>query len=106
MKILYVANERRAAQLAAGALRDLAQDVRIAWAGSQSAALSWVQGNPDVASVIVESEVQSQHCGPFVARVRDMGLTAPVIVVASEHEGAAHAAHSAGARHCVVKNWS
>jgi DNA-binding response OmpR family regulator len=85
MKILHVANDRHAAQLAANALRDIAQDVRVAWAGSLSVALSWVQGNRDVAAIIVESGVQNESCQPFVARVRALGLTVPIVVVAPEH---------------------
>src|SRR5262245_39008432 len=86
MKILYVANDRRLAQLAANALHTIAQDVRVAWAGTLSSALGWVAVNQDVAAVIVGAEVQNQSSSPFVGQLRGLGLTAPVIVVASEQE--------------------
>src|SRR5262245_64958873 len=86
MKILYVANDRRLAQLAANALHTIAQDVRVAWAGSLPSALGWVAVNQDVATVIVATQVQNQGSSPFVDRLRGLGLTAPIIVVASEQE--------------------
>jgi CheY-like chemotaxis protein len=100
MKILYVANERSDAQLAANALRDLG--LRLAWAGSLSAGLRWVQDNRDVAALVVEAEVQNESCPPFVARIRGLGLTAPMIVVAPERLGTPLAALRAGADDYVL----
>ena len=88
MKILYVANERRAAQLAAHALRNIAPDVKVTWAGSLSPALRWVQENTDVAALIVEAEVQGQGCTTFLDHVRGLGLTIPILIAASERTGA------------------
>ena len=70
MKILYVANERASAELAASALRTLARDVRLEWARDLSSALSWVYYNRDVAALVVEAELQSQSCASFVDHVR------------------------------------
>ncbi len=106
MKILYVANDRAVAQLAANALRDIAPDVWIAWAGSLSAALRWVSENRDVAVLLLEAEVQNQGCAPLVTRVRDLGLVAPVIVVASAQAGTPIEALRAGADDYVVDNQS
>ena len=55
MKILYVATDRRAAELAAYALRNIAHDVKVSWAGSQSAAMTWAEGNRDIAALIFEA---------------------------------------------------
>ena len=88
MKILYVANERRAAQLAAHALRNLAPDVKVTWAGSLSPALRWVQEYTDVAALIIEAEVQGQGCTTFLDHVRGLGLTIPILIAAQERLGA------------------
>lgn len=55
MKILCVANERRAAQLAAKALRQIAPDVTLIWARHLPAALRWVDDHRDVAALVVEA---------------------------------------------------
>ena len=106
MKILYVANERRSAQLAANALRSVAQDVTLTWAGSVSAALRWIQDNPDVAALVVDAEIQNQSCAPFVDHVRGLGLTTPVLVVAMERVGTPLAELKAGADDYVVNGQS
>ena len=102
MKILYVANDRNAAQLAGTALRSIAPDVRLTWAGSLSAALRWVQDNRDVAALVLDTEVQHQSCASFVDHVRSLGLTAPIVVVAPEHGGAPLVELKAGADDYVV----
>ena len=106
MKILYVANERSAAQLAAQALRGIAPDVKLTWTGSLSAALRWVQDNRDVAAVVVETEVQHQSSASFVDHVRGLGLSAPVVLVVPEHAGAPLLELKAGADDYVVNNQS
>ena len=106
MKILYLGTERGAAQIAANALRDLAPDVRLAWAGSLSAGLRWVDDNRDVKAMVVETDVQNQSCASFVDRVRGLGLTAPVIVVARPETGTPLEALKAGADDYVVNNES
>ena len=97
MKILYVANERRSAELAATALRSIAPEVAITWAGRLSVAMRWVLDNPDLAAVVVEAEVENQDCTSFVSQVRRLGPTPPVIVIASEEVGAPLTALKAGA---------
>jgi hypothetical protein len=84
MKILYVANERRAAQLAAAALHGIAPDVKVTWAGTLPPAMRWLQDNSDVAALIVDAEVRGQSCVAFLDHVRGLGLAAPVVVVAPD----------------------
>jgi PAS domain S-box-containing protein len=81
MKILYIANDRRAAEFAAFALRTVAPDVAIAWVASLGEAHSWVDENRDVAVLIVEVESDNPSCESFVSQVRGLDVTAPVIVV-------------------------
>src|SRR5262245_47119663 len=88
MKILYVATDRRAAELAAYALRNIAHDVKVSWAESQSAALRWAEGNRDATALIFEADVDDPSCAAFVRRLREQGLTAPVFAVAPDRDGA------------------
>jgi PAS domain S-box-containing protein len=81
MKILYIANDRRAAELAAPPLRAVAPDVAISWAASLGDALCWIDENRDVATLIAEVESDDQACQSFVRQVRGLDVTAPVIVV-------------------------
>ena len=67
MKILYIANERRSAVLAVTALRSIAPEVAITWAGHLSVAMRWVLDNRDLAAIVVEAEVQNQNCTSFVS---------------------------------------
>ena len=106
MKILYVANERRAAQLAAHALRNIAPDVKVTWAGSLSPALRWVQENPDVSALILEAQVQGQGSTAFLDQVRGLGLTVPVLIAAPERAGAPSAELRAGADDYIIQNSS
>ena len=84
MKILYIATERRAAQLAAHSLRELASDVALSWARSLASAVRWIHDNRDVTAVIVEAELQRQGSASFTESLRGLGVTAPVVVVARE----------------------
>jgi hypothetical protein len=102
MKILYIANERRAAELAGHALRGIAPSCTLAWARTLAAGQRWVQDNRDAAVVIVEAEVQGQGCTSFVQYVRGLGLATPIVIVAPEHLGAPLAALNAGADDFVV----
>jgi PAS domain S-box-containing protein len=106
MKILYVANERNPAQLAATALRALGEDVRLEWARDLSSALSWVYYNRDVAALVVEDGLQNQSCAAFVDHVRSLGLAAPVIVVCPDDVGAPLLALKAGADDYIANNQS
>ena len=104
MKLLYIANERRSALLAVTPLRSIAPELAITWAGHLSAAMRWVHDNRDLAAIVVEAEVQNQNCASFVSQVRNLGLTAPVIVVASEEGGPPLAALKAGADDYVASH--
>jgi PAS domain S-box-containing protein len=84
MKILYIANDRRAAELAALPLGTVAPDVKTTWVASLGEARRWVDENRDVAALIVEVESDSPTCESFVRQVRGMGVTAPVIVVSAK----------------------
>ena len=106
MKILYTANERRDAQLAATALRTITQDVTVDWAGRLYDARRWVYENQDLAALVVESEVQNQSCASFVGHLRSLGVTAPIVVVAPEKAGPPVDALKAGADDYVAKNES
>ena len=106
MKILYVADERGAAQLAAKALRDIAPGVKLSWARRLSTALHWLDDNLDVTALVVEAEVESQSCAAFVGQVRGRGLSAPIVVVAPEQMGTPLEAISAGADDYIPNNQS
>ncbi len=84
MKVLYVANDARSAQLAGVALQKIGRDVSIEWAGGLPDALRWIHGNMDLAALLVESHVQNQGCASFIGQVRALGLTVPIIVVSSD----------------------
>ena len=61
MKILYVANDRRAAELATFALGAALPDVVVAWAPGLDNAELWIQKNRDVGALIVEIESDKGH---------------------------------------------
>src|SRR5262245_1515400 len=106
MKILYTANDRHDARLAATAFRTITQDVTVDWAGRLYDARRWVYENQDLAALVVESEVQNQSCASFVGHLRSLGLTAPIFVVAPEEAGPPLDALKAGADDYVAKNES
>jgi PAS domain S-box-containing protein len=79
MKILYVADDRRAAQLAARALRAVAPNATLTWARDVAPAMRWVQDNRDAAAIILEPQVHGQNCAAVVNHVKALGIGAPVI---------------------------
>ena len=81
MKILYIANDRRAGELAAFVLKTVAPDVAVTWAASLADARQWIDENRDAATLIVEVESDPSSCESFVSHVRGLGVRAPVIVV-------------------------
>src|SRR5206468_2216109 len=97
---------RNDAQAAANALRSLAPDVTVAWAGRLSDARLWVTENLDLTALFVEAQVQNESCASFVGYVRSLGLTAPILVVAPEDGGPPLAALKAGADDYLVNNQS
>ncbi|HEY7284418.1 MAG TPA: PAS domain S-box protein [Vicinamibacterales bacterium] len=106
MKILYTADDRQDAQLAADALRGLAQEVTVVWAGRLSDASRWLFEHRDLAVMIVEADVRNQSCAPLVRHVRALGLAIPVLVVVAEGRALPAAALEAGADDLVPKNQS
>jgi hypothetical protein len=85
MKILYIAHERRAAELAAQALRRIAQDVTLTWTPSAGAAIGWIRPNPDARAMIVEAGAMGLGSELFLEQVRGLGATVPIAVIAPEH---------------------
>lgn len=101
MKILHIAHDHDAAELVARAVQGLAPDVELTWAQTPASALQWLDGNRDAAAVVVE--VHAQHCASFVAQVRALGLTTPIVVIAgSGHLEPALAALNGGVDGYVV----
>lgn len=97
MHILYIANERRAAAVAARALHATAPQVKVTWAPSLGSGASWLVANRDAAAALVEAEVQGQPAVGLVEKVRALGVTTPILIVAAEASGAPIAALGAGA---------
>ncbi|HEX7138316.1 MAG TPA: hypothetical protein VF219_10730, partial [Vicinamibacterales bacterium] len=106
MKILYTADERQDAQLAANAVRGLAQDVMVIWAGRLSDAGRWLSENRDLAAMVVEAEVHNQSCAPLVRHARTLGLTIPILVVVPEAGALPAVVLEAGADEFLLKNQS
>lgn len=106
MKILYIANDRRAAELAGFILRTVAPDVAVAWAASLGEARRWVDDNRDVATLILEVESDNPSCESFVSQVRGLGVTAPVIVVSVKDRASALTALKTVADEVVNKDMS
>src|SRR5262245_24830223 len=106
MNILYVAADRRAAELAAYALRNIAQNVKVSWAGTHPAALGWVEGNRDAAALIFEGDIQDPNCAAFVGNLRERGLASPIFVVAPGQDGPLPAMLGTGPDDYVVSNQS
>ena len=101
MKILYIAKERRAAQIAAHALRGIAPNVTVTWARTLGSVLRWAPDNRDAAAVVIEAEVEDQGCASVVQHLRGLGLATPVVVVPPEHLGTLLAALKARLRAIV-----
>lgn len=80
MKILHIARDRAAAELAARALHGIASHVTLTWTLTGDAALQWLDANRDTAAAIVQIDLLS--AAAFVEQVREVGLTTPIVVVA------------------------
>src|SRR6202521_5837884 len=106
MKILYIANDRRAAELAAFVLRTVAPDAAITWAARLGEALCWIDRNRDVATLIVEVESDNPSCESFISQVRGLDVTAPVIVVSVKDPAPPLTALKAVADEIVAKDES
>jgi hypothetical protein len=106
MKILYTANERHDAQLAANAFDGLAPDVKVTWAARLWDAGKWLAENRDVSAMVVDADVQEQSCAPLVRHVRALGFTIPIVVVVPEDAAVPAAVLKAGADEFAVRNAS
>ena len=85
MKILYIAHERSAAQVADTALRRLAPNARMSWARDTGAALGWLRDNGDAAAVFADCGTENPEFEAFLGDVRSLGMTTPIAAVAPEH---------------------
>src|SRR5688572_24931392 len=85
MKILYIAQECSAAQVAARALSKIAPNLRLSWASTPEAAIGWIRDNPDAQAVIAETGREDPAFDVLLEQVRDIGMTMPIAAVAPEH---------------------
>jgi PAS domain S-box-containing protein len=85
MKILYIAQECNAAEVAARALSRIAPNVRLTWAPSPEAAIGWIRDNRDAQAVIAERGREDPAFDDFLEQVRSLGVTTPIAAVAPEH---------------------
>jgi hypothetical protein len=85
MKILYIAQERLAARLAAHALRGIAPDTSVAWAQAPDAALGWIRDNRDADAVIIDSGEEPSAAAMLVEQIRGLGVDAAIAVLGPEH---------------------
>src|SRR6188768_2014816 len=92
MKILYIAQEHCAAQVAARALSRIAPNVRLSWASSPEAAIGWIRDNRDAQAVIAETGREDAAFDTLLEQVRGLGVTTPIAAVAPEHLDALSAA--------------
>ena len=92
MKILYIAQEHCAAQVAARALSRIAPNVRLTWASSPEAAIGWIRDNRDAQAVIAETGREDPAFDALLEQVRGIGVTTPIAAVAPEHLDALSAA--------------
>ena len=79
MKLLYVANQRQAAEQAGLALRSVAPDVAVSWAASLGQARRWIDENRNVTALIIEVESDSRSFEALVTHARGIGVKVPVI---------------------------
>ena len=84
MKILYIAHDRCAAEVALKALDRIAPHVRLSWASSPGLALDWMRGNRDFQAVIVDTGRDDPAFDSFLEQARSLGVTAPIAAIAPE----------------------
>jgi PAS domain S-box-containing protein len=85
MKILYLAQDCTAAEVALRALARLAPNVRVTWAPSPEAAIGWLREHADAQAVITEAGREAPAFDDFLEQVRAAGVTVPVAAAAPEH---------------------
>lgn len=104
MNILYIAKQRRAAELAASALPAVAPDVAVGWAANLDEGRRWVDEHRDVATIIVEVGSDVPGCEAFIHDVHASGVAAPVVAVSATGRGSELSALQAVAAEVVEKN--
>jgi len=82
MKILYVGNDSHGVELMAFALQRIAPGVAVAWIPSLKAARGWIEQNQDVAVLTVEVNPDPAASELFIRQIRDLGVAAPLVLVA------------------------
>src|SRR6186997_504037 len=75
MKILYIAHERSAAQVADTALHRLVPNARMSWARDTGVALGWLRDNADTAAVFADCGTEDPEFEAFLTEVRSLGMT-------------------------------
>ena len=85
MRILYIAQDCNAAEVALRALARIAPNVRLTWAPSPEAAIGWLREHGDAQAVITETGREDPAFDDFLEQVRSLGLTTPVAAAAPEH---------------------
>lgn len=83
MKVLHVANDRRAAELTARVLHGIARNVTLSWSRTPDGALQWLRTNADAAVVIVDAETATWA---FVQELRASGMSTAIVVVSASRE--------------------
>ncbi len=104
MKLLYFGNERLDAQNLATALRASAPDCTVSWTSRVDRATKWIAENSDVATLVVESQIDRESWLSLVTCVRGIAPRPMVIAVVPEGTGPDPASSSAGADHYVERN--
>jgi hypothetical protein len=99
MKILYIAQEYNAAEVALRALARIAPNVRVTWAPSPEAAIGWIRDNRDAQAVIAETGREDPAFHEFLEQVRSLGVTTPIAAVAAGRAAARRRDHIIG-REC------
>jgi hypothetical protein len=81
MKLLYIAHDRRAAEVASAAIWPVAPGAAVEWAATLGDAWRWIEQNRDVAGLLAEVEPDNPSLPSFVSHVRRAGVTARVVMI-------------------------
>jgi PAS domain S-box-containing protein len=84
MKILYIAQECNAAEVAAKALSRIAPNVRVIWAPSPEAAIGWLRDHGDAHGVITEIGREDPAFDDLLEQIRSLGVNTPVAAAPPE----------------------
>src|SRR5262245_23552438 len=69
MKILYIGNERRAAQTVARSLRGVTQHAPLTWAQSLDQGARYLAQNRDLAALVIDASI---HAGKWPSTLKDL----------------------------------